>query len=381
MENRPRIAYSQISKGNPAEAGATMTESQRPAPGQLDTSATIELVIRLGVLVILVAWCFKIMAPFVGLVAWGIIIAVAAAGPFSRLERLLGGRSGLAGAIFLLSALLLLILPAVILSETLVSGARQVADQLNAGSIHVPPPPNKVEHWPFIGDTIYPTWKLASENLELALNKLQPQLKQLGLALLSAGGSAGVGILQFLLSIVVAVAVLVNAKSGERLAYSLSQRLAGERGEELTALARSTVTNVATGIVGVAILQAVLAGLGFVAVGLPAAGLWAVLVLLFAVVQLPIPIVMIPIVVYVFANASTPVAVVFAIWAVIVSVIDNFLKPIFFGRGAKVPTLVIFIGAIGGMLTSGIIGLFTGSVILAVGYAIFRSWIGAEPSS
>jgi predicted PurR-regulated permease PerM len=106
-----------------------------------------------------------------------------------------------------------------------------------------------------------------------------------------------------------------------------------------------------------------------------------VLVLLFAVVQLPVPIVMIPIVVYVFATASTPVAVVFTIWAIFVSVIDNFLKPILFGRGARVPTLVIFIGAIGGMLTSGIIGLFTGSVILAVGYTLFRAWLDPEPSS
>ena len=381
MEIGPRIAYSQRPRADSARLGAKMDESQAAAAGQADGSATIELVVRLGVLAILVAWCFKIMAPFVGLVAWGIIIAVAAAGPFSRLEKFVGGRSGLAGAIFLLFALVSLIVPAVIFSETLVSSAHRIAGQLNAGAIDVPPPPQKVADWPFIGDTVYPIWKLASENLGLALSKLHPELKQLGLALLSAAGSAGIGILQFLVSIIIAVAVLVNARSAQRFARSLAQKLAGERGADLTALAHATVTNVATGIVGVALLQSVLAGLGFVAVGLPAAGLWAVLVLIFAVVQLPVPIVMIPLVVFVFATASTAVAVVFAIWAVFVSVIDNFLKPILFGRGAKVPTLVIFIGAIGGMLTSGIIGLFTGSVILAVGYTIFRAWIGAEPSS
>jgi len=358
-----------------------MTESQRPAAGQPDTSATIELVVRLGVLLILVGWCFMIMAPFVGPVAWGIIIAVAAAGAFSRLERFVGGRSGLAATIFVLIALVLLIVPAVILSETLVSGAQQLAEQLSAGTINVPPPPDGVAHWPFIGDVIYPIWLLASENLEAALNKVQPQLKQLGLAMLSAAGSAGIGILQFLLSIIIAAVLLANADSGHRFAHSLAEKLAGERGNELTTLARATVSSVATGIVGVAVLQSLLAGLGFVAVGLPGAGLWALMVLLFAIVQLPVPIVMIPIIIYVFASASTPVAVVFTIWALFVSVIDNFLKPILFGRGAKVPTLVIFIGAIGGMLTSGIIGLFIGSVILAVGYAVFRAWLGAEPSS
>jgi len=358
-----------------------MTESQQPAAARPEPSATIELVVRLGVLAILVAWCFKIMAPFVGSVTWGIIIAVAVAGPFSRLEKFVGGRSGLAAALFVLIALVLLIVPAVILSGTLVSGAQQLAGQLNAGGIEVPPPPEKVAHWPFIGDKIYPTWELASQNLELALNKVQPQLKQLGLALLSAAGSAGIGILQFLLAILIAAALLANARPGQRVAHSLAEKLAGERGDELASLARATVASVATGIVGVALLQSVLAGLGFAAVGLPGAGLWAVMVLVFAVVQLPVPLVMIPIIIYVFANASTPVTVVFTIWAVFVSVIDNFLKPLLFGRGAQVPTLVIFIGAIGGMLTSGIIGLFTGSVILAVGYTLVRAWLRPEPSS
>jgi predicted PurR-regulated permease PerM len=112
---------------------------------------------------------------------------------------------------------------------------------------------------------------------------------------------------------------------------------------------------------------------------LPGAGLWALMVLVFAVVQLAVPLVIIPIIVYVFSTSSTTIAVLFMLWGVFVSVIDNFLKPLLFGRGGKVPSLVIFIGALGGMLTSGIIGLFTGSVILALGYAIFRAWLYVDP--
>jgi predicted PurR-regulated permease PerM len=352
--------------------------STPPAPSKPDFAAMTETAVRFGVLLLLVGWCIRILLPFVGPVAWGIIIAVAVAAPFRHLERLVGGRSKLAGAIFLVIALLVLIVPAVMLSETLVSGAQLVAGPLSEGKIQVPPPPEPVADWPLVGGSIYPMWKLASQNLALALEKIQPQLKQLGLALLSTAGAAGLGLVQFILSIVIAAALLVGADTGSRFAHRLASKLADERGDALTALASSTVTSVATGIVGVGMIQAVLAGLGFIAVGLPAAGLWAMVVLVCAIVQLPVLLVMIAIIIYVFTTASTPVAVIFAIWGILVGLIDNFLKPILFGRGAKVPTLVIFLGAIGGMLTSGIIGLFTGSVILAVGYKLFRAWLDPE---
>jgi predicted PurR-regulated permease PerM len=355
-----------------------MTETQQPTAERPDVAAVIEIVVRLAVLFLLAAWCFRIIAPFVGPVAWGIIIAVAAAGPFHHLERLVGGRSRLAGTLFILIALLLLIVPALILSETLVSGVQQVAGAMSEGKLDVPPPPDAVAHWPIVGDAIYPIWDLASNNLRLALEKFQPQLQQLGLVLLAAAGSAGLGIVQFVLAIIIAAVLLASSDTGGRFARTLAKKLAGERGDDLAELASATVASVAAGIVGVAFVQAVLAGFGFIAVGLPAAGLWAMVVLLFAVVQLPVVLVMAPIILYVFSTSSTTVGVLFMVWGGLISVLDNFLKPILFGRGAKVPTLVIFMGAIGGMLTSGIIGLFIGSVILAVGYALFRAWLGAD---
>lgn len=113
-------------------------------------------------------------------------------------------------------------------------------------------------------------------------------------------------------------------------------------------------------------------------VGLPAAGLWALLVLVAAVVQLPVVLVLVPPVIIVFSTAGTGASVVFLIWCVFVSLIDNVLKPLLFGRGAQVPTLVIFVGAIGGMLAMGIIGLFVGAVVLALGYQILAAWLAEE---
>ena len=161
----------------------------------------------------------------------------------------------------------------------------------------------------------------------------------------------------------------------------MASRLAGERGVELANLAEATIRSVVQGIVGVALIQSILAGLGFMVVGLPAAGLWALLVLVGAVVQLPVTLVIIPPVLIVFSQASTPVAVAFTIWCVFVSLIDNVLKPLLFGRGAQVPTLVIFVGAIGGMLAMGILGLFVGAVVLALGYQILAAWLAEETAT
>ena len=146
-------------------------------------------------------------------------------------------------------------------------------------------------------------------------------------------------------------------------------------------LARATVSSVVQGIVGVALIQAILAGVGFVAADVPGAGLWAMLVLVSAIVQLPVGLVVIPPILLVFSSASTTVAVLFTLWCVFISLVDNFLKPILFGRGVEIPTIVIFVGAIGGMLTMGIIGLFVGSVVLAVGYELFKAWIEEDESS
>ena len=138
------------------------------------------------------------------------------------------------------------------------------------------------------------------------------------------------------------------------------------------------LVGVALGILGVALIQTLLASLGFLLVCVPGAGLWALLVLILAVVQLPTILILGPIIVYVFSTSSTVAAVVFAIWSILVGISDAFLKPLLMGRGVDVPMLVIFIGAIGGFMTSGIIGLFVGAVILALGYKLFLTWLDKD---
>ncbi|MCB1766576.1 MAG: AI-2E family transporter, partial [Candidatus Competibacteraceae bacterium] len=139
------------------------------------------------------------------------------------------------------------------------------------------------------------------------------------------------------------------------------------------------VRSVTRGILGVALIQALLAGLGFMVMGVPGAGLWALLCLLLSVVQIGVIFVNLPIVLYVFSTADPIPAVLFLIWSIFVTLIDNILKPIVLGQGVDVPMAVIFVGAIGGFLSSGIIGLFVGAVVLVLGYKLFLAWLYPTP--
>ena len=182
--------------------------------------------------------------------------------------------------------------------------------------------------------------------------------------------------LMTMLAIVIAGVMLVHSAGGGRTARSIGARLAREQGEATVDLAAQTIRSVANGVVGVAAVQSLLAAVGLYLAGVPAAGLWAVLVLILAVAQLPPLLILGPAVVYVMATSDSTVTIVlFVIWGLLVSVSDSFLKPMFLGRGMEIPMPVILIGAIGGMLLSGIIGLFVGAVVLAIGYKLFTAWM------
>jgi predicted PurR-regulated permease PerM len=140
-------------------------------------------------------------------------------------------------------------------------------------------------------------------------------------------------------------------------------------------LAEAVVRSVSRGILGVALIQALLAGLGMLVAGVPAAGLWALVVLLLATIQIGAFPVLLPVMIYLFYSADLGTAVLFAIWSLFVGSIDNVLKPILLGRGVSVPMVVIFLGAIGGFIGGGIIGLFVGPVVLVVGYELFLAWL------
>jgi predicted PurR-regulated permease PerM len=356
-----------------------MTDSEQSSKDRIFMNRALEATIRIGLVVMLAAWCFEIVRPFIVPVVWGIIIAIAFNPGYHRLQSILGGRRRLAATLFILLALVVLITPAVVLTGTLVDAAKHIARELADGAVTIPPPPQSIAMWPVVGDPLDEFWSRASVNLGEALNEVKPQLKTFGRWLLSIAAGAGLGILQFTAAIIIAGVLLPRAGAGHHAARAIATRLAGGRGTDFADLAEATVRSVTRGILGVALIQSLLAGLGFLAAGVPAAGLWALLCLFLSVVQIGIVIILIPIVIWVFSNSDMGTAIAFLIWSIFVGVIDNVLKPILLGRGVEVPMLVIFIGAIGGFLAMGIIGLFVGSVILTLAYKLFLAWLGEAP--
>jgi predicted PurR-regulated permease PerM len=343
------------------------------------TSPVVESAIRIGLLALLVFWCLLLIRPFLIPIVWGLVIAVAGYPTYRSLRSSLRGREIVASAVFSLLLFLAIVIPAALLGGTLVEGARGLLEQLREGQLQIPEPPPGVAEWPLVGDQIAEFWTRAADNLEPVLLAMAPHLKQPAQWLLGVVAGTGLGLLQFLFAIVIAGAVLTRAERAAGVATTIARRLAGSRGQEFAALAGATVRSVTRGILGVALIQATLAGLGFLAAGVPAAGLWALIALVLSVVQIGVFPVLLPILVYVFFTADTLTFALFLIWSLFVGVIDNVLKPVFLGRGVTVPMWVVFLGAIGGLLSHGLIGLFVGPVVLVLGYALLLAWIQAGP--
>jgi predicted PurR-regulated permease PerM len=341
----------------------------------------IETAIKVGVLGVLLLYCYQIVRPFIVPLVWGLIIAVAIYPAFMRLRAVVRGRNSLAAALVTVILLAALLIPAVMLSDTLIQGATSVVKALTEGRLSIPPSPEGMAAWPLIGKPLSTFWSLATTNIEAAVAQIGPQLRDSAVWLLGAAAGVGLAMVQFVVAVVISGVLLAHAAAGERISASIASRLADERGLEFERLIITTVRSVTRGIIGVALLQSILAGLGFLAVGVPGAGLWALLCLILAIVQIGVFPIVAPAAFYVVATSeSTLVTILFLGWSIAVGLLDNILKPLLLGRGVDVPMAVIFIGAIGGFLASGLVGLFIGSVILVLGYRLFLLWLDDDAS-
>ena len=339
-----------------------------------DLNRTLDVFIKLVLLVILTGICLVILRPFLPLILWGIIIAIAAYPSYRRLQNRLLGRNRLAAVIWTCLLLALFIIPVVLLTGSLVEGVQSVTSRLTQGATIIPPPPPRVEHWPLIGVPLKQAWDLASKNVGAAVQTFAPQIRAIIPRLLAVSADLGLAVLQWALSILVAGILLANSATGRKIAHSLAIRLFGDRGPEFEELAGATIRSVTTGIIGVALIQSVFAAIGFLVAGLPGAGVWAIVFMLAALLQVGV-LVLLPAVIYMFAIAGTTKAVVFLLWCAFVGVMDNVLKPLLLGRGVAVPMVVVFLGAVGGLLTMGTIGLFIGAIVLSIGYKLFVAWL------
>jgi predicted PurR-regulated permease PerM len=345
---------------------------------QRQVGTSIEAFIRIGVLVGIVVICHNLLKPFLIPVVWGAIIAVALYPMFLKLRGWLGGRNGLAATILSLVLVTLILAPSIQLSGSLFDAVGEIADAVETGELMVPPPPAGVSEWPVIGSQVYGLWSQAADNLGEFVEAFQPQIISAASGFLGMAASAGAAVLFTIISLAIAGAFLATADVCVKGLTAFAARLGGKHGEAFVSTSALVVKSVATGVIGVAVIQALLAVIGMVLAGVPWASLWALLILILAIAQIPALIVLGPVIAWVFATADAVTASIFAVYAIFVAMSDGFLKPLLLGRGVSIPTLVILLGAIGGMIYFGIIGLFIGAIILALGWELVVSWVVGE---
>jgi len=355
-----------------------MTSTSKPNGDKIFTRKIIETSIRLVVIALLIGWCLIIIKPFFIMLAWALIIAVAIFPFYNKLRIKFKGRKGLAATLVTILLLAVMVLPSFFLAKSLVSSIGEVKNLIINDQFVIPPPSNDVVNWPIVGKPIDRLWRLASTDLVELLSEFSPQLQKIGIKLLEVLSGAGFGLLEFIMSIIICGFFLVNADGGGKLALDIGIRLSGMKGAEFAKDIEITIRNVARGVLGVAFVQAAMAGGAFFVAGVPLAGLWTIISLMLAITQIGLFPVIIPVIIYMFSASDLLTATLLAIWLFFVTIIDNILRPIWMGRKAPVPMLVIFLGSMGGFITSGIIGLFLGAVILSLGYKLFLLWLNAQ---
>ncbi|MCM2318234.1 MAG: AI-2E family transporter [Pseudomonas sp.] len=343
----------------------------------------LDVLIRAGLIAVLVMFCFQIFHPFLNLMLWSLIMAITLYPLHLRLRGKLGNNEGRTATLIVVIAIAILMVPIYLLGASLADSVEQALTTVKGGSFHIPPPAESVASWPLVGKPLHAFWLQASTDLTGVAQKFTPQIRELTITLLGKLAGLGIGLLVFIVALMIAGIFMAYGEGGTRSAVEIASRLSGpDKGAQIADLCTATIRAVAQGVVGIAFIQMLLIGVAFVLKGIPGAGLLALAVLLLGIMQLPATLITIPVIVFVFSTEGASTAtIVFSVYVFIAGLADNVLKPLLLGRGVNVPMPVVLIGALGGMVTNGVIGLFIGPVVLAVGYQLFWQWVRDQPGT
>ncbi len=340
-------------------------------------TSVYDITIRMFILILIVGWCLMIMYPFVSIILWSVVLALALYPLHKSMSDKMGGKPKLASAIIIVMALAIIILPTWLLIGSLFDEVKVLKMSYDSGTLAIPPPSEQVKEWPVVGGKLYDFWLDASNDLGKIVVKYQDQLLQVGSTVGKGILSALGGLIQIMVALFIATVLLAIGGTGEEI-RKFFRKLAGEKGDEFADMTVKTVASVVKGVIGVAFILALLNGIIFLLAGVPYAGIWTLLAFVLAVLQMPLIFITLPVIIYLFAERELMTAIIWAVLIFVAGLSDNILKPILLGKGAPVPMLVIFIGVIGGFVLSGFIGLFTGAIVMSLGYKLFVGWIDSD---
>jgi len=344
----------------------------------------LDVLIRAGLILALVMLCYRIFAPFLVLMVWALILAITLYPLHRLLAARMGGRAGLASTLIVVLGVALIVAPTAVLLNSVGDSVHHLIGEVQHNTLQVPPPRPGVAEWPVVGTKVHAYWQMAHDNLPGLVKSLQPKIGDLAKAALGIVASIGGDILAFVAAFIIAGLIMAFGEAGDRASRAIFARVVGvERGDQFTTLSVATIRAVAQGVIGIALVQAILVGLCLLAAGVPLAGVWAVVVLVLGIAQVPALIVTLPAIAYLWMSGGygTGEAAVYTVLLFVAGMADNVLKPLLLGRGVDAPMPVILLGALGGMAAGGIVGLFVGAVLLALGYQIFMGWVAANPDA
>ena len=338
--------------------------------------------VRIGLVLVLAFFCYRALSPFLTLLIWSLILAVTLYPLHDAVARRIGGRHGLAATLIVMLGLALIVAPSAVLMSSLGDSVHQFVRNVQSSSLEVPAPSESVATWPFVGPRLHAMWSQAHADLPALVQNLQPQLGDVAKSVLGFVGGIGVGLLLFLAAFIIAGIIMAFGEEGARASLAIFRRVVGPaRGEELAKLSTATIRAVAQGVIGVAFIQAIIVGLCLLVAGIPWPGLLALIVLVLGIAQIPALLVTVPAITYIWWTGTygNVEAIAYTVLLFVAGMADNVLKPLMLGRGVKAPMVVILLGALGGMATAGILGMFVGATLLTLGYKIFMSWVADNP--
>lgn len=342
----------------------------------------LDIFIRAGLVLTLVLLCYHFFSPFLTMMLWALILAVSLYPLHQMLANRIGGRQGFAATLIILLGVGLIVAPTVWLASSFGDSVYQLINDVRNNTLSIPAPPARVAELPLVGKKIHAAWSLAHTDLPAFIKSKQPELGELAATALGVVASLGGGLLKFLFSFIIAGIMMAFGESGARAIKASLERIAGlALGAEYATLATATVRAVASGVIGIACIQALIIGVLLAIAGIPFAGLLALVVLVLGIAQAPALLVSLPAIGWMWSSGDyeTGPAVLYTILLLIGGMADNVLKPLMLGRGVEAPMPVILLGALGGMATNGILGMFVGATALALGYQIFMRWVHDNP--
>ena len=346
-----------------------------PPPSRIDQALT------LTGLALLIVGCFLVLKPFMTALLWAAILCTTAWPLYQRLLVRLRGHASLSALVMVLLIAVTLLAPFIVVGATIADNAARVAawwrDFVQSGP---PDPPAWVAQLPLIGERASAYLGSMAHDTAQLLEELRKYVEPVRKFALESGATFAAAVLQLTLSIFIAFFFFRDGETVVERLRSASARIAGERGFQLALVAAVTVRGVVLGILGTALVQGVLAGIGFWIAGIKAAPLLGLLTFLLSPVPIGPPLVWVPAGLWLINNGETGWGLFLLAWgALVVSTIDNVIKPLIISRGSDLPFVLVLLGVLGGAVAFGFIGVFLGPVLLAVGYALLQAWVKNVP--